>query len=426
MKRSKNILDLNRRNFLNVIGKAGLSAGFLNASTFATGMMLGRAAEAQTGNIRRVVCVYIPDGAPIDGTNMWLPSDNLVMAPTTEPLNSVKDECVFFKNALISDADGGPCGGHGNTSKAFGAQGYRNSYDVLLERTIGVNSPFPSLLFGVQSNGHGSATKKDNSEVVYQDSPNAMFNRIFGSSVNINPIGIQRSQSILDIHREELAALKNVLGSAELTRLDEHLTSVEKIKNRLDQQAQNELDPACTNPAWNLDGFEYSAENKTRFTKEANLQVDTAVLALKCNLTNVASIMFGNHQSEHAIPELSYTADYHQSIHGGNVETYTITRAYLSERLAYLIEALKNTTDDMGEPLINSTLVLQSTDMGDGNAHGSTDAPIMLAGGGSTIRRGQVVTLDRHTNMFDIATEALGLSGVIENLGTGPVTGVIA
>ena len=426
MKRSMKKFDLDRRAFLKTVGKAGLSASFLNASTFAAGMMIGRAAQAQTSGIKRVVCVYLPDGAPVDGTNMWLPSDDLTLAATTSPLESLKNDCVFFKNALISDSDGAGCGGHGNTSKSFGGKGYDNTYDVLLERTIGAASPFPSLLFGVQSNGHGSATKKDRSEVVYQDSPNAMFNRLFSGGVDINPIGIQRSQSVLDLHKEELATLQNVLGSAEKDRLDEHLASVEKIKERLDLQAAGEIDEACLDPTWNTDGFEYNEADKTRFTIEANLQVDTAVLALKCNFTNVVSIMFGNHQSEHAIPELSYTADYHQSIHGGNVDTYVVTRSYLTERLAYVINALKNTTDDTGEPLLNSTLVLQSTDMGDGNSHSSEYAPIMMAGGGSAINSGQVVDLGRHLNMFDTVTEVLGLGNEIGNLGTGPVTGVIA
>ncbi len=426
MKRSRNKFDLDRRAFLKTVGKAGLSAGFLRASTFATGMMLGRAAQAQTGGIKRVMCVFIPGGAPVDGTNLWVPSSDLTLNQTTAPLESVKDECVFFENALIANSAGAGTGGHGNTSKAFGAQGYNNSYDTLLERTIGASSPFPSLLFGVQSNGHGSATKKDNREVVYQDSPIAMFNRIFGGGVNLNPIGITRSQSILDMHKEEIAALQAALGTAEMSRLEEHISSIDSIKSRLQTQADGSIDEACANPTWNVDGFQYDANNKTRFTIEADLQVDLAVLALKCNLTNVASIMFGNHQSEHAIPELSYTADYHQSIHGGTVADYAITRAYLSERLAYLIEALKNTTDDTGEPLLNSTLVLQSTDMGDGNAHSSERAPVMMAGGGSAINRGQLVSLGAHTNMFDTATEALGLSGSIDNLGTGPVTGVIA
>ena len=427
MKSPKNSIEINRRAFLSTVGKAGLSMSFLQGSTFATGMMLGRAAQAQSSSgIRRVICVYIGDGAPVNGTNHWLPSNSLVLPSTTAPLEAVKNECIFFKNATIVDSGGNEVGGHGNTSKAFGGSGFSNSFDVELERTIGANSPFPSLLLGVQSSGHGSATKKSGSEIVYQDSPVAAFNRLFNSNVSTSSIGIQRSQSVLDAHMAELAELQNVLGSAEKQRLEEHLSSVEKIKSRIDLQAESEAIPACTNPVWNSNGFIYNAANKTRFTTESELQIDNAILALKCNMTNVVSIMLGNHQSEHAIPELNYTGDYHQSIHGGQAGAYEETRAYLSSRVAYLISALKNATDEFGNSLLDSTLVLQSTDMGDGDAHSSTQAPVMMAGGGSNINRGQVVECGRHTNMFDTVSEALGISSQVTQFGTGALSGIIA
>ena len=427
MRKTHTSTELSRRNFLKTVGKAGLSSRFLQGSTFATGMMLGRSASAQaSGRIKRVICVYIPDGAPVNGTNLWLPSNNLTLPTATATLESVKDECVFFRDAFISNSSGSGVGGHGNTSKAFGGSGFSDTYDVELERTIGANSPFPSLLLGVQSNGHGSATKKGGSEIVYQDNPVAAFNRLFNSNVSTSSIGVQRSQSILDIHKDELASLQNILGSAERNRLGEHLSSVEKLQDRLISQAENEALPGCSSPAWNTANFQYSANNKTRFTTESELQIDLAVLALKCGLTNVVSMMFGNHQSEHAIPELNYTGDYHQSIHGGSLSTYAETRGYLSGRLASLILALKQATDENGESLLDSTLVIQSTDMGDGNAHSSTRAPVMMAGGGSSIRRGQVVDCGRHTDMFDTASEAMGINSQVTQFGTGAITGVIA
>lgn len=426
MKRYKNQTELNRRNFLQTVAKAGLSANFLSASTFTTGMMLGRAAQAQTNAIRNVIMCFIPGGAPVAGTNTWLPSSSLNLAATSAPLESVKQHCVFFGNTSVVNNNGSGVGGHGNTSKAFGGSGFSNTFDVELERTLGANSPFPSVLLGVQSSGHGSATKKNGSEIVYQDNPIAAFNRLFGSNVNTSSIGTQRSQSILDLHTTEIAELQNVLGSSERNRLEEHLSSIETIQARLENQAAGEVLPACSSPSWNTSGFEYTSNNRTRFTTEAELQMDTAVLALKCNLTNVVSIMLGNHQSEHAIPTLNFTGDYHQSIHGGQAGAFQETRAYLSSRMAYLISELESATDEFGNSLLDSTLVIQSTDMGDGNAHSSVDCPMMIAGGGSAINRGQVVSTDRHMNMFDTASAALGLDSQIASFGTGPITGVLS
>ncbi|WP_096086019.1 DUF1552 domain-containing protein [Agaribacterium haliotis] len=424
---SKQNQMLERRRFLKTAAKAGLSLPFLQASTFATGMMLGRSAQAASGSLKRVINVYIPGGTPFSGgQSQWLPSDGMTMNTVTAPLESVKQHCIFFKGTAITNSGGDGVGGHGNTAKAFGGSGFSNTFDVELERLLGQSSPFPSLLLGAQSSGHGSATKKGGQEIVYQDNPKAAFDRLFGSATNVSSVGIQRSQSMMDVHKAELEALKNVLGSAESERLNEHLASVEKIKARLDQQAEGELNPACVNPDWNLGGFVYDANNTTRFTTEAKLQIDNAILALKCNLTNVVSLMLGNHQGTHAIPELNYTADYHQSIHGGQAGAFAETRAHLSSIVAYLISELEKASDDMGNSLLDSTLVFQSTDMGNGDAHTSTDAPVMLAGGGSAIRGGQVVETGRHMNVIDTMSEALGISAQVPQYGQGAVTGVIA
>jgi len=409
--------NYNRRNFLKTLGQAGLSVNMLRGATFTAAMMAARAAEAKSvPAIKRVICVYIPDGAPVNGSNLWLPSDSMELPETTLPLNDVKDKCIFFKNATITNKSGASIGGHGNTNKAFAGAGFSNTFDVELERTMGAASAFPSLLLGVQSNGHGSATKKNGSEVNYQDNPVVAFNRIFGGSVNVGDIGTKRKRKVLDMHKKELADLTTSLGVAERERLDEHLGSVEKLESRLNQS----IDGVCLNPDWNLGGFVYDDANKTKFSIESELQVDTAVLALSCNLTNVVSIMFGNHQSEHAIPELNFSGDYHQSIHGGQAGAYEECRAYLSARMAYLITEL----DKAG--LLDSTLVIQSTDMGDGTAHSSEFAPVMMAGGGMALKGGSVIDAkNSHMNVFDTATEILGLTGQLPQFGTGALNEVI-
>lgn len=412
------IANMNRRRFLKTLGQAGLTVPMLKGATFTAGMMAARAAEAaEIPGIKRVICVYLPDGAPVKGTNLWLPSNDLTLPVTTAPLESVKEHCIFFSNATIANRDGAGVGGHGNTSKAFGGAGFRNTFDVELERTIGAISPFPSLLMGVQSFGHGSATKKNGTEVNYQDNPLAAFNRLFGSTVNAGDIETKRTRSILDLHKQELADLTQRLGMAERERLDEHLASVERIESRLEQTVEER----CRNPEWNQGGFVYDDANKTKFTIESELQVDTAILALQCNLTNVVSFMFGNHQSEHAIPELNFTGDYHQSIHGGQAGAYEECRAYLSSRMTYLITEL----DKAG--LLDSTLIIQSTDMGDGNAHSSDDAPVMMAGGGSALRGGSIVDAQgSHMNVFDTAVEMLGLQEELPQYGNGALSQVFA
>ena len=422
--KAKFSVENGRRHFLKTIASAGLSSGLLKTSALATGMMLGRTAAAQSSNgINRVIFVYIPGGCPFqNGNSLFTPSSDLTLAPASATMESVKNECVFFSDASVS---GG--GGHGSTTKTLGGSVSRTTYDIALERVIGASSPFPSLQLGVQSTdgNHGYATMVDGRQVTYQDNPMATFNRVFGGNVSVTPIGSRRAQSVLDIQKDEIAELQSVLGASEKTRLDEHLASIEKIEERLQQQDSQNAQEACTSPIWNEEGYSHDTADKTRFTLESKLQVDLAVLAMRCNYTRVISFMFGNHQSEHAVPELNYSGAYHQSIHGGSTATYTETRAYLAGRLTYLIEQLRSATDDTGNSLLDSTLVVQVTDMADGNAHSTDNAPMLLAGGGSHIRRGQLASCGDHVNIFDTVTEAMGLTGQVEQYGSGALSGII-
>lgn len=428
-------LNDERRNFLKTVGLAGISSGLLRATPLATSMMLSRTAMAQgNAGINKAVFVYIPGGCPIEnGQSLFTPSGqtgNLTMKGASAALDSVKNEMVFFSDASIT---GGA--GHGFTQKVLGGSVNADTIDVALSNTMGANSPFPLLLLGAQSNAgpHGYASQRNRQELTYQDNPIATFERIFsGSSSGGSSAGTLRARSVLDTQKAEIAALKAKLGVDEQQRLDTHLDAIESIERRLDAAA---MPPSGggggSSPAdgFNPTNFVYDPSDNSTFTKVADLQMDLAVLALQTNQSRVVSVMLGNHQSEHSVPELSWNDVYHQSIHGAGQlgkAPHTETRNHLSARFAHLIEQLRSTNDDLGNPLLDSTIVVQVTDMGDGDAHGNEQAPMILAGGGAAVNKGQVTTCGAHANILDTATELLGYTGMVPQYGSGPLTSVIA
>jgi len=306
-----------------------------------------------------------------------------------------------------------------------------DTIDVALSETLGANSPFPLLLMGVQSTfgNKGFASQKQYQALAYQDNPIATFNRVFANigSSGGGSIGTLRSQSVLDIQKAEISDLQAILGREERDRLDAHLSALETIEQRLQSAGGGggDTDPSGFNP----NGFNYDPTDFSTFTEVSDLQMDLTVLALQANQTKVASIMLGNHQSEHAIADLNWSDSLHQSIHGAGergVVPHTETRAFLSTRFTYLIEKLKAATDEFGNSLLDSTLVVQVTDMADGDNHTGDSAPMVLAGGGSAINRGQLARCGDHVNIFDTMTEVYGLSGEISDYGDGPLTGIIA
>ncbi len=373
-KRYKNKFDKKRRDLLKILTSAGITRGLLRSTPLVGGMMLSRLAEAQGSGPSRSVVIYCPDGAL---PNYWFPNSNLTSFPAmSAPYQSVASDCNFLRNMSHHR------GGHGVMPTIINNQWTGDSFDVNIGRTIGENNPFPYINLGVHSNGHGYLTRDNNTEVPFEDNPFNAFDRLFGNGGSGggggggNPKG-----NIIDAHKEGVDALKGKLGSYELHRLDSHLTAIEETEARLN--ALNSEPGSCNaGAAPSTFPLEYST-----FQQQAELQAEIITLAFQCNLTSSASIAFGNHQGEFAFPYLNFSGIYHASIHGGNggdptYPHYRETRAHMSSLSANVISSLRNAG------LIDSTIVCEVTDMGDGDGHGSNNVPLVMAGGGGAIQRG--------------------------------------
>jgi len=374
-KRYKNKFDKKRRDLLKILTSAGITRGLLQATPLVGGMMLSRLADAQTGDANKSLVIYCPDGAlPVH----WYPNGNLSSFPAmSQPYQSVASDCNFLRNMSHHR------GGHGVMPTILNNQWTGDSFDVNMGRTIGENNPFPYINLGVHSNGHGYLTRDNGTEVPFEDNPFNAFNRLFGNG-NTGGGGnnVDTKSNIIDAHKDGVDALKGKLGNYELQRLDSHLTAIEETEKRLNDL--NTGDPGSCNsgPAPSTFPLEYAT-----FREQAELQAQIIAVAFQCNLTSSASLALGNHQGEFAFPYLNFTGIYHQSIHGGNggdasYPHFRETRAHMSSLSANVINTLKSAN------VLDSTIVCEVTDMGDGDGHGSNDVPLIMAGGGGAIQRG--------------------------------------
>ncbi len=392
-KRYKNKFDKQRRDFLKILSSAGISRGLFKASPLVGGMMLSRMAEAQSGPNKSVI-IYCPDGCI---PNNWKPAADLSSFPImSQPYASVKDECNFLVNMSHHR------GGHGVMPTLINNRWTDDSFDVNVGRILGANNPFTYINLGVHSNGHGYLTRDAGAEVPFEDNPFNAFNRLFG---NLSTGGTSNTKgSVIDAHKEALSALSSKLGNYEQHRLDSHLTAIQETEARLNSLNNGGIScDAAVEPT----PFELSYDT---FEQQAHLQADILALALNCNLTSSASIAFGNHQGEFAFPYLNFSGIYHASIHGGNdgdssYPHFSETRNHMSSLAAYVTQALKNVG------VLDSTIVCELSDMGNGDAHSSTDVPLVMSGGGGAIRRG-IATAGGSSytpmNMIHTAAVALG------------------
>jgi hypothetical protein len=424
MKNKKEIESVSRRCFLKKLGGVALSGAMYKLSLLGGNLLWARPVFAADAP-KRVVFVYIAGGAIPD---QWMPSGSetsFTLPAMSAPLEPVKQHCVFLNGVNMNNA------GHGLTSKALGSD-KTMTLDIYIARTLGQVTPFSQLQLGVISNGYGSISRYNWNEPAYEDNPFNAFERLFGAGVAaMEDLPTRRKRSVLDCSLEALNQMRSRLGSFEKARLDEHADAVQRVEARLSAASQTGgSGGACTTPVFNTQGFSGDTTSDVNFDAVADLQVDITTLALKCDLTRVVSLMFGNHQSDFTVPEAGVDTNYHQSIHGRPAEDYIAYRAYFTGKLRYLIQSLANTEDMDGGSLLDNTIVLQVSDMGDGRSHGGDNVPYMLAGGGGgVLTTGRSLALGgvSHNTILDTVAQAAGIdvsAAGYEPYGDGPISGI--
>ena len=385
-------INTGRRHLLKTFVASGISKSIFKASPLAVGLMFSRHADAApTSLATKSVAVYVPGGGIHE---FWAPTGSgasMTMGPMSAGYEPVKTSCNFLKNMSH------PNGGHGQMPLIMSPGYSGDSYDVFMGRHLGATMPFTYLNLGVHSNGQGILTRDGNTNVPFQDNPFTAFKLIFGgTSASNSPLS-----SIMDAHVDAANAIKTKLANYEVHRMNEHLDAIADTRRRL----ENASGGVCSSQPTNV---EFPLTHET-FTQQAHLQADIIAAALKCNFTSSCSLAFGNHQSEFRIPELNFKGLYHQSIHGGSngqagYPYYVVLRNHFGSLTAYLINKLRT------EGLLDSTMLVEVTDMGHADLHGQNDVPMLMAGASGAIRQGVTTAGSGYTqrDMLHTAAKACG------------------
>jgi hypothetical protein len=372
-----------------------------------------RPRKARAAAPMNFVTVFVPDGV-IPG--LWNPtggetSFNLPMM--AQPLDPVKGDCVFLQGLTMYAGEPTHPGGSKKVLTATGAQ----SLDVYLGQKLKGSLPFDSLQLGVASNfenGSGSISFiGKGQEVKPDDNPLNVFSRVFGGGAPAPGGGgggttpdpelelrARQKKSVLDAIRADLTSLQAKLGATEKSRLDNHLQAIRDVEAR----AMGVMLPppgggspgagpvtACDVKAFNKQGYKnvdqyypqtyHKVEN---FQTVGQLQSDLIVLALSCQLTRVATLMWSHAVSPTKIPGGSI-GNHDASHYGTNPgsatgQQYIANRRWFMQRFAELLTAMKQTPYADGN-LLEHTLVYLCTDINDGDLHDHRSMPFVLAGG---------------------------------------------
>jgi hypothetical protein len=227
--------------------------------------------------------------------------------------------------------------------------------------------------------------------------------------------------SLLDFVAEDARQLKMRLGATDQRKLDEYLTGVREIEQRL-VRVEKDVDvvvPGAARPT----GIPRNYEEHLR------LMCDMAALAFQADLTRICTFVFANDGSNRSYRDIGVPEGHHDlSHHGGNKDKHDklkkINKFHITQ-VAYLLGKLKAVRKGPGT-LLDSCMIVYGSGIGDGNRHNHDDLPVLLLGkGGGTVRGGRHVRYPKKTPLCNLYVSMLQRVGVpVNSFGdsTGPLT----
>jgi hypothetical protein len=338
------------------------------------------------------------------------------MPPIFEPLEAYRKHTVILSglHARSAEAPEGQSPPDHWVASAFmsatkprrtaGADIYNGTtIDQLIAQKVGQENLLPSMQFAVEDPGANSTNCGEGYSCAYTNSiswstpstplpmelnPQIVFERMYGTGGTPAERAARRRQdrSILDSLTGSLSRLRVGLDPADRLRLDEYAQDVREIERRLQiaAQASAAAPPDTDVPVGVPESFD----------EHIKLQFDLLALALRADITRVGTLLFARDLTTRSYPESGVTVAFHAGSHHGENEKrkaeYAILNRYHVAMLAYFVDKLAKTQDGDGT-LLDHSLVLYGSNMGNSNQHRHEDSPHVLVGGANGKLQG-----DRH------------------------------
>ena len=400
---------LSRRKLLRGAG-VSLALPFLE-SMIPAGM--ARAAELGTPR-SRLACLYVPHGAIQD---RWEPSKvgrDFEFTPTLKVLEPYRDYINIVSGLDLPVAYEGPpsAGQHHNRSSqcwltcvAPGTGPSPTSMDQLAADYIGQDTQLPSLELALEARASISY-RTPNNPMPMQVNPRVVFERLFGDGSTPQELAARRAQTqnILDIVRQEINSLQSTLPSGDRIRMEQYLNDVREVERRLSLETD-------TMPA-KLDLPDRPAGIPENFEDHARMMFDLMVLSWQADLTRVSTFMLARELSNRAFPASGVNEGFHNCSHhmdvAENMNRLAQLNAYhLHNTMGYFVERLNATPDGDGT-LLDHSLVLYGSGMGNSQDHNHSELPVVLAGGASgRVTGGKHIRVDSGTPISNLLVTML-------------------
>jgi hypothetical protein len=258
--------------------------------------------------------------------------------------------------------------------------------------------------------------------------PQVVFERLFGSGATpeVRAQRMKQSRSILDSLLNELAGLRKDLPPTDVQTINQYTDEIREIERRIQLAAKVSGD---------VPELDLPPGIPEQFDQHIKLQMDLAALAFKADITRVVTLLGARDLTGRAYPfpkgELFPDGGVSVSFHGGShhqddpvqIKKYADLNRYHVSTLAYMAEKLKSIKEGQGT-LLDSSLIMYGTNMGNSNQHQHYDVPHILIGGANgQLQGGRHLHYDRKTiTTGNLLLSVLDLYG-IKNEKQGDSTG---
>ncbi len=390
------------------------------------------AAATPARPVRRLGYVFIPMGSDI---NRWTPPGTRSLdelSPILRPLAPHRDHVTVLTNMELKNAYPGT---HATSNSAFlscakaklteSTDYYLGiTADQIAAREMGQGTQLPSIELGMdlldvvgQCDDGFACVYQNNlswssptTPLPYEAHPRKVFNRLFGKGTQEErTAALRKKASLLDRMKADIARLRGELSAEDVERVDQYLSSVREVERRIqiaEAAAGDVPQPDMDRPA----GV------PADYADHVRLMFDLQVLALQADITRVITFQLAREGSTRSYYEIGVSDPHHPLTHHANDPDKIARMAKINEYhvslFAYMVEKLKSTPDGEGT-LLDHSMYLYGSGMGDPNLHDHINLPILVAGGGAgRMQGGRHVRYGERTPLANLHLTLLEKVGV--------------
>jgi len=358
--------------------------------------------------VPRLGFVFIPMGCD---HSRWIPPAHeklTELSPILAPLDPIKDQITVITNTRLQNAYPGT---HDTSNAAFLSAAFAKhtessdyflgtTVDQIAAKGIGGDSQLASLelsmdlnpLAGVCNNGYAClyqnclSWSSPTTPLPSEAHPRIVFERLFGEGGDAaaRRAALRGRASLLDSFGEDIARLKQRVGIPDRVRVDHYLDSVREIERQIQRAEQAAMD----NDTIDLDR---PVGVPAVFADHAKLMFDLQILAFQADITRVVTFQLTREQSNRTYPEIGVPDPHHPTSHHGNdpekVAKIAKINTFHVSLFADFLQRMKATADGDGS-LLDHSVYLYGSGMGNPSLHDHENLPILVAGGAATALKG--------------------------------------